>query len=60
MDSLEDGETKATCKQYSLSGTVKDTFNEKEFAKDNPKVYEKYLVPKITYRLSKSKINEDE
>lgn len=60
MDSLEDGETKATCKQYSLSGTVKDTFNEKEFAKDNPKVYEKYLVPKITYRLSKSKISEDE
>ena len=60
MDSLEDGETKATCKQYSLNGTTKNTFNEKEFAKDNPKVYEKYLIPKTTYTLRKSKTSEDE
>jgi len=60
MNNLQDGETKISCKQYSLNGTIKDTFNEKDFAKENPKIYEKYLEQKITYRLSKTKNKESE
>lgn len=55
MNSLSDGETKISCKQYSLNGTIKEKFNEKQFAKENPKTYEKYIEKELTYRLSKSK-----
>lgn len=55
MNSLEDGETSASCKQYKLSGTVKEVFDEKAFATKHPKTYAEYLEAKITYRLSKSK-----
>lgn len=58
MNSLEDGETSASCKQYKLSGTVKEVFDEKAFATKHPKTYAEYLEEKITYRLSKIKIKE--
>lgn len=59
MDSLQDGETKASCKQYKLSGTTTMKFNEKAFAEKHPNTYEKFLEPSLTYRLSKIK-NEEE
>ena len=55
FNNLGEGETKISCKQYSLNGTIKEKFNEKKFAQDNPKVYEKYIEKELTYRLSKSK-----
>ena len=55
MNNLGEGETKISCKQYSLNGTIKEKFNEKKFAKENPKIYEKYIDKELTYRLSKSK-----
>lgn len=55
MNSLGEGETKISCKQYSLNGTINEKFNEKKFAKENPKIYEKYIEKELTYRLSKSK-----
>jgi predicted phage-related endonuclease len=60
MDNLKEGETKISCKQYSLNGTVSVKFNETEFKKQNPKTYEKYCEEKITYRLSKKKEGEDD
>lgn len=60
MNNLGEGETKISCKQYSLNGTIKEKFNEKKFAKDNPKVYEKYIEKELTYRLSKKKEVEDD
>ena len=59
MDSLQEGETKASCKQYKLSGTTTMKFNEKAFAEKHPNTYEKFLEPSLTYRLSKIK-NEEE
>lgn len=59
MDSLQDGELNATFKGYKLSGTKKLKFNEKEFAKNHPKTYDKYCEESITYRLSKIKEGED-
>lgn len=56
MDSLQDGETKATCKQYKLSGTTTMKFNEKLFAEKHPNTYDKFLEPSITYKLSKVKM----
>ena len=53
MDNLKEGETKISCKQYSLNGTVSVKFNETEFKKQNPKTYEKYCEETITYKLSK-------
>lgn len=58
MNSLGEGETKISCKQYTLKGTIGEKFNEKKFAKDNPKTYEKYLEENITYKLSKKKESE--
>ena len=60
MNSLQPGETKISCKQYALNGTVKEKFNEKQFAKENPKTYEKYLETKLEYRLSKKKEEDKE
>lgn len=59
MDSLKDGETKATCKQYKLSGTTTMKFNEKLFAEKHPNTYDKFLEPSLTYRLSKMKMEEE-
>lgn len=58
MNNLHEGETKISCKQYSLNGTIKEKFNEKLFAKENPKIYEKYLEEELNYRLSKKKEEE--
>lgn len=60
MNNLGEGETKISCKQYSLNGTIKEKFNEKQFAKENPKTYEKYIEKELTYRLSKKKEVEDD
>lgn len=59
MDSLKEGETKASCKQYKLSGTTSMKFNEKAFAEKHPNTYEKFLEPSLTYRLSKVKMEEE-
>ncbi len=58
MNSLGEGETKISCKQYSLNGTISEKFNEEQFAKEHPKTYEKYIEKKLTYRLSKKKEEE--
>lgn len=60
MDNLQPGETKISCKQYSLNGSAKEKFNEKLFAKENPKTYEKYIETEFTYRLSKIKEKDKE
>lgn len=60
MDNLQPGETKISCKQYSLNGLAKEKFNEKLFAKENPKTYEKYIETEFTYRLSKVKEKDKE
>ena len=60
MNNLAEGETKISCKQYSLNGTIKEKFNEKKFKKDNPVIYDKYVETELTYRLSKSKGDSDE
>ena len=60
MDNLQPGETKISCKQYSLNGSAKEKFNEKLFAKENPKTYEKYIETEFTYRLSKTKEKDKE
>lgn len=59
MNSLGEGETKISCKQYSLNGTISEKFNEEQFAKEHPKTYEKYIEKKLTYRLSKKKEEEE-
>lgn len=60
MDNLQPGETKISCKQYSLNGSAKEKFNEKLFAKENPKTYEKYIETEFTYRLSKTEEKDKE
>ena len=60
MDSLQDGETKTSCKQYKLSGTVSYKFNEKLFKEKYPKKYEEFVEEKTTYRLSKIKLEDKE
>ena len=60
MDTLNDGELIASCRSYKLSGTVKLKFNEKEFAKNHPKTYDKYCEETITYRLGKIKEEGEE
>ena len=60
MNNLQPGETKISCKQYSLNGSAKEKFNEKLFAKENPKTYEKYIETEFTYRLSKTKEKDKE
>lgn len=56
MNRLQEGETKATCKQYKLSGTTTMKFNEKLFAEKHPNTYDKFLEPSLTYKLSKVKM----
>ena len=60
MENLKEGETKISCKQYSLNGSKKEKFNEKQFKEDNPSVYEKYLEESITYTLTKKKGDSNE
>jgi hypothetical protein len=60
MDTLKDGEMNAICKSYKLSGTVKVKFNEKEFAKNHPKTYDKFCEESVTYSLRKIKVEEGE
>lgn len=61
MDSLKDGELKAICKQYKLSGTISMKFDDKSFQKDHPKTYEKYCKETTTFKLSKvSKQEKDD
>lgn len=60
MDNLQDGELNANCKQYKLSGTVSEKFNETLFKKENPKKYEQYLETKTTFRFTKIKGEDNE
>lgn len=60
MDALQDGETKASCKQYKLSGAVSQKFNEKLFKEKYPKKYEEFLEEKTTFRLSKVKTEDED
>ena len=58
---LDEGQTHISCKQYHLDGTKSQKFNESKFAKENEKIYEKYLEEKISWRLTKKKEeNENE
>ena len=43
-----------------LKRTVKKTFDEKTFAENNSKIYEEYMVEKVTYTLSKNKKEEED
>ena len=47
IDSLQDGEMSASCKSYKLSGTKKIKFDEKTFAENHPKTYDKYCEETI-------------
>lgn len=58
MDSLKEGELKASCKQYKLSGTKSIKFDEKAFKADHPKEYDKYSTESVTFKLSKTKGDE--
>lgn len=48
------------CDNYTLKRTVKKTFDEKTFAENNSKIYEEYMVEKVTYTLSKNKKEEED
>ena len=41
------------CNRYKLKRTVKQVFDEKKFAKDNERIYNKYCEEKVSYTLSK-------
>lgn len=58
MESLKDGELKASCKQYKLSGTISTKFDDKLFQKEHPKTYDKYCKQTTTFKLTKTTKNE--
>lgn len=60
MESLKDGELKASCKQYKLNGIISKKFDDKQFEKDNPKLYEKYSITTTKFTLTKLKKEEDD
>ena len=47
------------CGAYTLKRTVKSTFNEDLFAKENEKLYNKYCEDVVTYKLTKT-LKEEE
>ena len=59
MDLLQEGEMSATCGGFKLTGSIKKKFNEKGFAKDQPKIYNEYCEESIEYRLGKVKVEEE-
>ena len=60
MDMLSDGETKISYRQYKLTGSISNKFDDKKFKKEHPKAYEQYLRQTITYKLLENKEGEDE
>lgn len=50
----------STCGDYKLSKSVKDKFNEKLFAEENEKLYNKYVETTESYTLTKNKKNKEE
>lgn len=60
MDMLSDGETKVSYRQYKLTGSISNKFDDKKFKKEHPKAYEQYLKQTITYKLLENKEGEDE
>lgn len=48
-----------TCGKYKLKRTSKIVFNEKQFAKDNEKLYNNYCEETVSYTLSKDTKEED-
>lgn len=59
MDMLSDGETKVSYRQYKLTGSISNKFDDKKFKKEHPKAYEQYLKQTITYKLLENKEGED-
>lgn len=59
MDMLSDGETKISYRQYKLTGSISNKFDDKKFKKEHPKAYEQYLKETITYRLLENKEGDD-
>ena len=60
INMLKDGETKMAYKQYKLSGSISNKFDATSFKKENPKLYEVYCKPSITYRLLNNKEEGEE
>ena len=60
MDMLSDGETKVSYRQYKLTGSISNKFDDKKFKNEHPKAYEQYLKQTITYKLLENKEGEDE
>ena len=60
MNNLQPGETKISCKQYLLNGTIKDVFDETKFKNDHLNMYNKYLISKTDYRLNEIKEEDKE
>jgi len=50
----------STCGDYKLSKSVKEKFNEKLFAEENEKLYNKYVETTESYTLTKNKKNKEE
>lgn len=48
-----------SCEGYTLKESVKEVFNEKLFASENEKLYNKYIEEQISYKLSKSVKDEE-
>lgn len=60
MAMLSYGETKISYRQYKLTGSVSNKFDDKRFKKDHPVTYEQYLKETITYKLLENKEGEKE
>lgn len=60
MDMLSNGETNVSYRQYKITGTISNKFDDKKFKKEHPKAYEQYLKQTITYKLLENKEGEDE
>ena len=59
MDMLSNGETNVSYRQYKITGSISNKFDDKKFKKEHPKAYEQYLKQTITYKLLENKEGED-
>ena len=59
MDMLSNGETNVSYRQYKITGSISNKFDDKKFKKEHPKAYEQYLKQTITYRLLENKEGDD-
>lgn len=56
---MDKAEIKGANKIFTVSKSVKNTFDEKSFKKDNEETYNRYLVEKTSYTLRNSNIKEE-